>query len=67
MMNDIMRGVQDNLFIGGRLRPAHSAARILVINPATEEASQMSNFSRRACASSMLSVITRGRARRGRG
>jgi aldehyde dehydrogenase (NAD+) len=38
MMNDIMRGVQDNLFIGGRLRPAHSAARIPVINPATEEA-----------------------------
>jgi acyl-CoA reductase-like NAD-dependent aldehyde dehydrogenase len=38
MMNDIMRGVQDNLFIGGRVRPAHSAARIPVINPATEEA-----------------------------
>jgi acyl-CoA reductase-like NAD-dependent aldehyde dehydrogenase len=38
MMSDIMRGVQDNLFIGGRLRPAHSAARIPVINPATEEA-----------------------------
>jgi acyl-CoA reductase-like NAD-dependent aldehyde dehydrogenase len=38
IMNDVMRGVQDNLFIGGRLRPAHSATRPPVINPATEEA-----------------------------
>src|SRR4030088_3329191 len=38
MMSDIMRGVQDNLFIGGQLPPARPAARIPVINPATEEA-----------------------------
>jgi acyl-CoA reductase-like NAD-dependent aldehyde dehydrogenase len=37
-VNYVTRGVQDNLFIGGRLRPAHSAARLPVINPATEEA-----------------------------
>jgi aldehyde dehydrogenase (NAD+) len=37
VVNDVMRGVQDNLFIGGELRPAHSATRLPVINPATEE------------------------------
>ena len=37
-MNDVRHGRKDNLFIGGRLRPAHSAMRIPVINPATEEA-----------------------------
>jgi aldehyde dehydrogenase (NAD+) len=36
-VNDVMRGVKDNLFIGGQLRPAHSTARVPVINPATEE------------------------------
>ena len=38
MTNDVTRGVQDNLFIGGRLRPAHSVTRIPVIDPATEQA-----------------------------
>jgi aldehyde dehydrogenase (NAD+) len=37
MVNDVTRGVQDNLFIGGQLRPAHSARRIPVTNPATEQ------------------------------
>jgi len=37
IVNDVIRGVQDTLFIGGRLRPAHSTARLPVINPATEE------------------------------
>ena len=38
MTNDVTRGVQDNLFIGGRLRPAHSVTRIPVTDPATEQA-----------------------------
>src|ERR1700719_3364511 len=37
-VNDVMRGVQDSLYIGGQLRPAHSTTRIPVMNPATEEA-----------------------------
>ena len=37
MTNDVTRGVQDNLFIGGQLRPAHSATRIPVTDPATEQ------------------------------
>jgi len=37
MVNGVRNGVQDSLFIGGELRPAHSATRIPVINPATEE------------------------------
>jgi aldehyde dehydrogenase (NAD+) len=38
MSSDGIAGVQDTLFIGGRLRPAHSSMRIPVVNPATEHA-----------------------------
>jgi acyl-CoA reductase-like NAD-dependent aldehyde dehydrogenase len=36
-VQDVMSGVQDALFIGGNLTPAHSADRIPVVNPATEQ------------------------------